>query len=89
MWPLSCTVYHLFTTCKYQGMTFPFLLGMRYDEDGAFISSWIPALAALPVEMRHMPFCSLERKDLGYPQPIVEFSSQIGQPPKRGRNKGM
>ncbi len=65
------------------------LPGMRYDEDGTFISSWIPALAALPSEMRHMPFSSLKGKDVEYPQPIVEFSSQIGLPPKRERNKGM
>ena len=60
---------------------------MRYDKDGTFISSWIPALAALPTEMRHMPFISCLKggKDVDYPQPVVEFSSQIGLPPKKGK----
>ena len=79
---------HIRSDMQYQGNVL-FLLGMRYDEDGTFISSWIPALAALPAEMRHMPFSSLKGKDVDYPQPIVEFSSQIGLPPKRERNKGM
>ena len=61
--------------------------GIKYDEDGAFIGKWIPALGGLPAELRHKPWDSTLDLKLEYPSPIIDPSGQIGSIPKKKGGK--
>lgn len=70
--------------------------GMTYDSEAWLIGAWLPELARLPLQFRHMPWALPAeqaaalafRPGVDYPQPLsgVEPSSQVGFVPGTSRD---
>jgi deoxyribodipyrimidine photo-lyase len=52
----------------------PTLQGRRFDPEGDWVRQYVPELSPLPASRVHDPSPG-ERRDLGYPQPIVDHRS--------------
>jgi len=54
----------------------PVAQGLKFDPVGAYVTRWVPELAALPSAFIHEPWKAPKalRKQLGYPDPIVDHS---------------
>lgn len=60
--------------------------GMQYDESAELITTWLPALAHLPLDLKHQPWSMTEQQQqqlgcmvgVDYPAPMLSPSTQVG-----------